>query len=127
MKRVIFCGSRTFYNRQVIKNYLDHLRYKYPDESIIIIHGAADGADLMAGSLATEMGFAVERYPANWKGLGKSAGPIRNKQMLATGVDEVYAFVDKPLEQSRGSSHMVKIAQEADVPVTVVRVSNGTS
>jgi hypothetical protein len=34
----------------------------------------------------------IEKYPADWDKYGPAAGPIRNRQMLDTGVDLVIAF-----------------------------------
>lgn len=51
-------------------------------------------------------------YPALWNKYGKSAGPIRNQQML----DIVYAFT-YDLENSRGTRDMVLRARKTKIPV----------
>lgn len=84
-----------------------------------IIHGAAKGADSIAGRLAEKnKDFEVEAFPADWKQYGKAAGPIRNKQMLDSGLDLVFAF-HNDLSKSKGTKHMVEICRKAGIPVGV--------
>jgi hypothetical protein len=90
---------------------------KLPEDTTVI-HGAAVGADSIAGHIAHELGLAVEPYPADWDRYGKAAGHIRNRQMLAAKPDRVLAF-SKNISVSRGTSHMVKIAQAAGIPTEV--------
>jgi hypothetical protein len=87
---------------------------------VTIVHGAAPGADAITDYYARRMGFVVEPHKADWGRYKKAAGPIRNREMLATGVDQVLAFINKPLEESRGTLDMTTIAMEAGVPVTVI-------
>ena len=55
----------------------------------VIIHGDARGADRTAGKWADRNNVPVEVYPADWKSLGKKAGPLRNTQMLDEGKPDV--------------------------------------
>jgi len=122
--RVLACGSRTFEDAQSVWNVLRG--FNLPSEKpFVVIHGAARGADSHAANWAATQpygrGVKVEAYPADWDKYGKAAGPIRNQQMLDEGKpDLVIAFVDKPLAESRGTAHMVKIARAAGLPVYVV-------
>ena len=54
-------------------------------EKIVLIHGAAKGADAMADRWAAENKVEVLRFPADWQAYGKSAGPIRNGLMIEQG------------------------------------------
>jgi hypothetical protein len=56
------------------------------------MHGAARGADRLAGAAALRLGLEVVEYPADWKRHGRRAGYVRNEQMLAAGPDLVVAF-----------------------------------
>lgn len=77
MKILVF-GSREWVWEDIIYRVLS----KLPKDTILI-HGAAPGADRIAGRLGKEeFGFEVRPYPADWKGFGNSAGPIRNAGML---------------------------------------------
>jgi hypothetical protein len=51
--------------------------------------------------------------------LALAPGPIRNQQMLESGVDEAYAFVVGALEESHGTYDMVKRLRKAGVTVVV--------
>jgi hypothetical protein len=119
--RVLICGSRNWSDYGYIENIM-HERLKDGD---IVIHGAARGADSIAGSIAEEMGLEVIRFPANWKKYGRSAGPVRNQQMLAEGrPDEVWAFTND-LEKSRGTRHMVETARGVGAPTEVFCYEEG--
>jgi hypothetical protein len=79
----------------------------------VIIHGAAPGADTLAGQWAADKGIPVEAFPADWEKHGRAAGPIRNKQMLDDGKpDLVVAFPG-----GWGTANMCKQAREAGVRV----------
>ena len=121
--RVLICGSRTFEDSAAIDAVLSGLEWYSPGGPFTVIEGGAKGADAHAGSWAKTNGVKHEQYPANWGKHGKAAGPIRNKQMLDEGKpDVVWAFVDKPLAESRGTHNMVLQAWDLGVPVRVVEV-----
>jgi hypothetical protein len=118
--RVLICGSRTFREADIIRHWL--LGVKATGAEVTVIHGAAKGADSLGGFYANHLGFDVEEYPAQWDRDGKAAGPIRNQRMLDEGKPEVvWAFVDKPLTDSRGTGDMVRRARKAGVPVFVTQ------
>lgn len=78
-----------------------------------IIHGAARGADSLAGKWGKAMKLPVEPYPADWNLYGRIAGRLRNAEMLVRGKpDLVVAFPG-----GVGTTHMTTIAREAGVPV----------
>jgi hypothetical protein len=112
--RVLVCGDREWTASEPIATLLNLC-----PPNTVVIHGAARGADTIAGRLATELGFEVQPYPADWSKHGKAAGPIRNSQMLAEGQpDEVHAFHNN-IDASRGTKDMVEKARKAGVPVIV--------
>jgi hypothetical protein len=81
-------------------------------DPVTIVHGNARGADRWAALIAKELGYKVEPHPANWTRYGRSAGPIRNREMLASGVVLVIAFPG-----GRGTDDMIKQAMKAGVKV----------
>ena len=117
-RRVLVFGGRDFHDAEAMESTLR--RHLQPED--VIVHGGARGADALAGDIAGRvMGHAVEVHPADWHKHGKSAGPIRNQEMLDKGrPHEVWAFVSKPLVDSRGTADMVKRARAAGVPTRVV-------
>jgi len=57
-------------------------------------------------------------FPADWGKYSKSAGYIRNKQMLAEGKpDLVVAFPG-----GKGTANMVKLAKLANIPIHTIDV-----
>ena len=105
--RALVCGGRDYDDYAFVEQVLD---FYGPDT---VIHGAARGADSLAGCWAAERGVTVEAFPANWHRDGRAAGPIRNVKMLADGrPDVVIAFPG-----GKGTEHMVKIAKAKGVQV----------
>jgi hypothetical protein len=104
MIKVLVCGGRDYNEKETVFDFLDHINAKY--HIICIIHGAARGADTLAGEWATTRNILVEAYPADWNKYGKSAGPIRNRQMLVEGKpDAVIAFPG-----GKGTENMIRQA-----------------
>lgn len=116
--RIIVCGSRDWEFPTIVWNALEALADTHPNEEITIIHGDARGADRIAGHVAEALGMEVIAVPAEWEKFGKTAGPMRNKEMLGMSPDSVLAFrSDGP---SPGTDHMVKLAIRAQLPVRVI-------
>lgn len=46
-----------------------------------VVSGCASGADKCGEEWAKRNNIPVKPFPANWKAFGRSAGPIRNRQM----------------------------------------------
>lgn len=110
--KILVCGSRNWTDEDAIRNAITK---ELPVSEII--HGGARGADTIVGQVAAEMGVPVKVFKADWDRHGKAAGPIRNKQMLdESKPDAVLAF---PLGESKGTWHMIRIAKNAGVRVTV--------
>ena len=131
MRAYIVCGSRTFQDRSKLTSELSRLVWEQcPAKQVVIIHGDASGADRMAGIVARHRGANVIAMPYI-SALGKSGGPVRNEAMLSVltalkkvGYDtNVIAFVDKPLEESRGTANMVGLARKAGIPVKVIETA----
>ena len=108
--RVIVCGGRDYTDSDAIHERLTQLQAVEP--MAVIIHGAAPGADLLAGHIAGTLGYRVEAHPADWTRHGKAAGPIRNQEMLNAGADLVIAFPG-----GRGTKDMINRAERAGVRV----------
>lgn len=108
---------------------LTRYAFAFPEaECDVLIEGEAPGADTMARQWAERYGIPVEKYPSDWEGLGRSAGPRRNIQMLKEGKpDLVVAFFNKVQSQSRGTSHMVSIARQAGVETLCIEHVPGQS
>jgi hypothetical protein len=122
--RLLISGSRnfkdyTFFREQILKHYHDPSRSNGSHRISCIISGGAEGVDQMAEMFAEEFGIPIEVYPADWNTYGKSAGPIRNQQMLGQRIGEVVCFMGP---HSRGTRHMMKISIENGKPTKLIRV-----
>ena len=112
--RVLVYGGRDFTNHIVGYYILDKLHKEFG--FTLVIDGMARGADTIGYNWAQTNGLPSERYPAQWDKYGKSAGPIRNKQMLDEGKPDIaVAFPG-----GTGTSNMTKQLLEAGVLVKFV-------
>ena len=114
--RLIIAGGRDFTDLPLMTEKLDHL-IKQTDEPIVVISGTARGADQTGEAYAKSKGFRVERYPAQWDKYGMSAGYRRNEQMADQATHCVVFWDGK----SRGSKHMIDIAERKGLELRVVR------
>ena len=108
----LVCGSRTWTDKERIRQVL-------LEENVTMVrHGAARGADSLAGQVADELLLPSEAMPADWDKFGRAAGAIRNQAMLdcEPKPDIVIAFWDG---KSRGTQHMIRISQAAGIPVRI--------
>lgn len=109
--RVLVCGGRDYRDWRALSMTLDAFHTILP--ITVLIHGGARGADSLAGEWALRRGVDVVVYRADWAGLGRSAGMVRNRRMLVDGKpDRVVAFPG-----GRGTANMVQLARDAGVPV----------
>ena len=120
--RLLVCGSRTWTDLARLRQVLDQVVSDHSDGQVVtVIEGDARGADRLAGQLARERGWRLERYPADWTRDGRAAGFRRNARMLRQGrPDLVVAFTVGPLAESWGTADMVRRARAAGVPVHLV-------
>ena len=82
IKRVVVAGCRDFNDYKTAREYIDFCISKIKKENeLIFVSGGCRGADALGERYALENGYKIERYPADWEKYGKSAGPIRNKEM----------------------------------------------
>jgi hypothetical protein len=111
--KVLVCGGRDYDNIVLAYFTLNTLLKKAKPEDILIIQGGAKGADKLAKDWANQIGADCLEFPADWGTHGKSAGFIRNSQMLEEGKPTgVIAFKGGP-----GTRMMCELAEKKNVPV----------
>ena len=119
IKRVVIAGCRDYNNYDEAKIFIDFcLSDIRKENNIVIVSGCASGADAIGERYAKENGFKVEKYPADWKSYGISAGPIRNKQMAQIS-DYVICFWDN---KSKGTKSMINYAPKYNKPVRIKKI-----
>lgn len=116
--RLIIAGGRDFTDYDLLCDALEEWFYYQTmwGKEIIVVSGAAKGADSLGERWAIENGHQVERYPADWNKDGKAAGPIRNDKM-AKVADSLIAFWDG---NSRGTKSMIDLARKRGLDVKVI-------
>ena len=105
--RLAVVGSRDFLDYDYLKrSLLDTFPLEEVEE---IVSGGARGADNLAERFAREHNIPVMVFPADWKRLGRKAGPIRNADIVRRA-DVIAAFWDG---RSRGTKNSISLARKA--------------
>jgi hypothetical protein len=113
--KVLVCGSRgweSVWQVRMVYSELDRIK---PTE---IISGGARGADRVAEVWAKSNSVPITVFTPDWEKYGRSAGILRNNQMLDTNPDLVLAFWDG---LSKGTKHTIDEARRRDMRVEVIR------
>lgn len=113
--RLAVVGSRTFDDYEKAWAWLRHV-LRGRERSSTIVSGGAKGADAMGERYAEMNKMDFKLFPADWDGLGKRAGFIRNLQIVEDS-DMILAFWDG---KSKGTKHTIDMAIEAGKPVIIV-------
>lgn len=115
---IVIAGGRDFtdysYLLDSILTYLNS-NYVLDPSDVTVITGGAKGADACGERFAADCMTYLKKFPAEWDKYGKSAGYRLNVEM-ADNADLVIVFWDG---KSRGSKHMIDIAESKSVPVKV--------
>ena len=109
---VLVCGGRNYRDRGRVRQILGNIK---PAK---IVHGAAPGADTLAGEWANAQGVPCTPYPPDRKldGPSRDWKFRRNDRMLRTShPDLVVAFPGGP-----GTAHMIRTAKAKGYQVITV-------
>lgn len=106
-------GSRTFADFPFLTTSLDTVNKEYP--FTCIVSGGAIGADQLGEKYARQHSIPTLIFKPDWKKHGKSAGFIRNHDILEHS-DVVVAFWDGI---SKGTSHSISEAKKLKKPLFV--------
>lgn len=112
--KVIVAGSRSVTNDLVVDAAIEDSGFKITE----LVSGTARGVDRLGEDWAKSRCIAIKRFPADWNRYGKSAGYRRNVEM-AEYADALIAIWDG---KSKGTQHMINIAQEQKLKVYVKKV-----
>lgn len=114
MMRVIIAGGRDY--RLTVGDYamLNQMRGELPITSVVC--GMARGADMSGRTWARISNLPVDEHPAKWDEHGRSAGPIRNREM-AEVADALIAFPG-----GRGTNDMIDVAKKKGLKVVLAGI-----
>lgn len=113
--KVIVCGGRDYNDRGSVFAVLDRIHARVG--VALVKHGQARGADRLAGEWAESRGVAVQAFPADWEGLGKRAGILRNIEIADSGADLCVAFPG-----GKGTAHMAGLCKSLGIPTVEIPV-----
>lgn len=112
--RVLICGDRHLHNWPGMNRLIGKLVKRYGRGKLIIIHGGAPGIDRQARDVARKHSVHSCEVTALWQTLGRSAGAIRNRAMLALEPDIVIG-IHHDLSRSLGTRDMLERARKGGV------------
>jgi YspA, cpYpsA-related SLOG family len=116
--RILITGDRHWRCDDLAEQIVNRLLVRYgPD--LTIIHGGAAGVDNAFDVACRELGIVAEAHLADWRGLGNTAGPQRNREIVQAGADLCIAL-HRSLETSKGTKDCVRQALAAGVPVYLI-------
>lgn len=118
MKKIAIVGSRKFDNYEFFKEFIDKYLQDCPDIQIHFVSGGAIGTDSLAEKYAYEEEIPIDIYYPDWETFGKSAGRIRNQEIIDTA-DELIAFWDGI---SPGTKMTISFAKKKGIPYKVVKI-----
>lgn len=110
MRRIAIVGSREYGDMKAVRAFVRSI-----PKGSTVVSGGARGVDTVAAEEAVLRGLTVSTHSALWGKHGKSAGFLRNKQIVEEA-DEVVAFWDG---KSRGTKHTIDLARKAGKPVKI--------
>lgn len=109
--KVIVAGGRDFKNYKLLKCTLYSFQQEYGNITEVV-SGTALGVDKLGEQYANENNIPIKRFVPDWKGLGKKAGFVRNRQMGDYAKEHngmLVAFWDK---KSKGTKGMIEYANK---------------
>lgn len=113
MKKYLIAGSRTFNDYNLLLQVIN--KYEKPD---VIIEGGAKGADVLGRRYANENNIECQEYKADWDRYGKSAGYIRNSEMVnqLDKTDKAFIFWDG---KSKGTKHTIDLCNKKNIEIII--------
>lgn len=109
-------GSRKGFVPEFVYSGITNYLHTHPVQNMTIISGGAVGVDTYAKEYAQLHNIPFEEFPADWERFGRSAGMIRNQQLISQA-NCVLAFWD---QESKGTHHSIELAKKMKKPVTII-------
>ncbi len=122
--RVVVCGGRDFQDRELCFKTLDGLLEEETD--VEIVTGGAGGADALGAEYAQARARELTVFKPEWDRFGKSAGPVRNRQMVSYAGETRAAVVAFWDGASPGTASTISFARQAGLETHVIRYQSET-
>ena len=107
--KVIIAGSRENCTYDHTEYAIIHSQFNITE----VVSGTANGVDKFGEQYAVKHSIPIKQFPANWKKHGRSAGYIRNKEM----VDYADALIAVWDSKSNGTKHTIDLAKAKNIPI----------
>lgn len=121
MTRMIVAGCRTFQDYALMCSHLDRITAEIPGR-IELISGHAPGTDILGERYAREHDLKLRVFPAQWELYGKTAGVIRNQQMIDYALKESAIAVFFWNGSSRGTRDAIRRALKAGIDTRIIQI-----
>ena len=117
-KIVLVAGGRDLKDKYLVSTVLSRIDIGE------IVQGGAKGADTLGKDYAEYIGCSMKEFPANWEEYGKSAGPIRNRQMADYLLEQRDLGIDVRAEifwdgSSKGTRSMINILLKSKIDTNI--------
>jgi len=112
--KVAVIGSRSFDDYEELKRVLSKINIT------LLVSGGAKGADSLGERYADENNISKKIYLPNWEKFGKSAGMIRNDDIIKKA-DIVVAFWD---QESKGTLNAINKAKRQNKKLIIINFNS---
>ena len=119
--RVLICGGRHFTDYTYLRFICNDILKDYFDYNIEIVSGHCKGCDLLGEKFANECHYKLKIFPADWKKYGKSAGIIRNLEMLEYISKTTCLVIGFISDNSKGTKFTLDKAQKMNIKTYTIR------
>ena len=117
--KIVIAGSRDYHDYEEAKPFIEStLSSLQVSEDPLILSGACRGADQLGERYAEEKGYPLLRFRADWANYGRTAGPIRNREMVRQ-CDVVICFWDG---KSKGTHSLIRCAESLKKHLFIKRI-----
>lgn len=112
---IAFSGCRYFTDYEFVESKLNEI---LRNNNFKILVGDAKGIDSLIIRYAKEYNFEHTVFKADWDQHGKSAGPIRNREMISKA-DGLIAFWNN---ESRGTKNAIEEASKKGIKIKIIKI-----
>ena len=127
--KVLVSGDRYYTDWDCIRHCLHSLSKpnelpwssKRKPHEIVIIQAECCGADSLAKSIASELGYQGRGYPTK-RSLGRKARPLRNREMLSREQPQLILIFHDNLDESKETKNFIAQARQICPRTTIYHI-----